>query len=106
MRPLGELDLDDELGLDPDDVALAHAWHLRKLGERRAGPLERPQPREEVVERLLREAGADVADPAEPAPLLHRQDERAEPGTATLALRVAGDDELLLGPHLHLQPVA
>ena len=31
----------DELGLDPDDVALAHPRHLRHLGERRRLALER-----------------------------------------------------------------
>ena len=35
MRPLGELDLADELGRRPDDVALAHAGHRRLGGERR-----------------------------------------------------------------------
>ena len=34
VRPLRETHLGDELRLDPDDVALAHAGHLRHLGER------------------------------------------------------------------------
>ena len=41
VRPLGELDLGDELRLDPDDVRAPYARHLRHLGERRVGALER-----------------------------------------------------------------
>ncbi len=51
VRPFDELDLDDELGLDPSDVALAHARHLRDVHERRVRPLERLQAREQLVDR-------------------------------------------------------
>ena len=107
MRPLAELDLGDEPRLDPDDVALADARHLRRLGERRVG---RSSGRSSFSSRSissLAEAGADVADPAQRAALVHGEHERAEARrAAALAARVAGDDELLAAVRLHLEPVA
>lgn len=57
-RPLGEDDLADELRSHPVRVACVRPWHL--VRERRRSPLERLEPRGELVEQPLREAGADV----------------------------------------------
>src|SRR6185312_8617810 len=107
VRPFEELDLADELGLDPDDVALPHLRHLRLGRERRrlaAKPLEL---REQLVDRALAEAGAAVPDPGELLATLDAEDERAEgSGAAPLALRPAADHELLAAVRLDLQPVA
>ncbi len=98
VRPLGELDLGDELRLDPDDVALADARHLRNLLERRRVPLERLQLRQEPVDLAVAEPGADVPDVDEVAALVGREHERAERARApALPARVAGDHELLRG---------
>src|SRR5262245_40924153 len=105
VRPLGELDLDDELRLDPEDVALTDPRHFRHLGKRRSGALQPSEALQQLVERPLGESGADVAHPAKLSPLPDCEDERAEPGSPALAPRIAGDDELLPWAHLHLQPV-
>ena len=105
MRPLRELDLDDELRFDPSHIALPHARHLRHLHERRVGSLERLHAGEQLVDRVLRETRADVAGPAQAAPLLHGNHERAHALPPPLSLRVARDHELLPRAHLHLQPV-
>ena len=106
-RPLDELDLCDELRLDPDDVATADARHLRRLRERGVSPLERLQ--ELRAARSIsasREPGADVPGPAQAAGLVNADDERAEAArAAALAPRVARDDDLLALAHLHLAPV-
>src|SRR5262249_42949590 len=58
-------------------------------------------------DRLLVEAGADVAGVLEPAAATHREHERAERRrAATLPLRVAGDQELLAAGGLDLEPFA
>ena len=107
VRPLAELDLDDEPRLDPDDVGLAHPGHLRRLRERRVGPLERLQQLQQPADLLLAEAGADVADVAERAALVHGEHERAEARRAVAAAAgVAGDEELLAPVRLQLEPVA
>src|SRR5207248_2129960 len=105
--PLDELDLGDELRLDPDDVALAHLRHLRHLMERRLLALERTQLLEQTVDLLVREAGTDVARVDELVAFAHAEDERTERvRAAPLASRVAGDHELLPAVGLDLQPVA
>src|SRR3954470_18452208 len=107
VRPFGELHLRDELWLNPDDVVLAHLRHLRNDRERRRVPLQRLELRQQLLERLLVEAGADVADPLGLAVALDRKDERPEAARATaFALRVADDHELLPAGRLYLQPVA
>ena len=98
VRPLGEDDLADEPRLDPDDVALADARQLRHLANGDVGALERPQLREQLVDRPVGEAGADVADVLELAAAVDAEDQRAErAGAPALAARVAADHELLLG---------
>src|SRR5439155_25856735 len=67
VRPLDEIDLADELRLDPDDVSLPHSRHLRDLGKRRRLPLARAQLAEEPIDLPVGEAGAAVADIGEPA---------------------------------------
>jgi hypothetical protein len=107
VRPLGELDLTDELRLDPDDVALADLWHLRDLFEGRRLALERAQLGEQLLDLRPGEAGADVAYILESRASPDREHERTErPGAAALPLRVAGDDERLAAVGLDLEPVA
>src|SRR5262245_33344572 len=103
VGPLGELDLGDELGLDPCDVPPADLRHLGDLAERRFLALERAQLCEQPLDLLTGEAGADVANVLELAASAHGQHERAKrPRTSTLSLRVAGDDELLAAVCLDL----
>src|ERR1700694_5128973 len=107
VRPLDELDLRDELRLDPDHVALLYAGHLRDGLERRRVALERPQLLEESLNLLVVEPGADVPDVDEVAALVGRKHERAEgPLTSSHAPGVAGDHELLSPVPLDLEPVA
>src|SRR5262249_14702462 len=107
VRPLGERDLRDELRLDPDDVALADARHLRRRRERRGLALERPQLLQQPVLLGVVEAGADVAGPLEAVRPVGRDHERAErPFAPALAAGVAGDHKLLLAVRLELEPVA
>src|SRR5207244_13534529 len=101
------LGLAGELGLGPHDVSLANLRQLRNLFERRRLALERAELGEQLLDLLVREAGADVADVLEIGPTADREDERTERARApALALRVAGDDELLAAVGLDLQPVA
>ena len=107
VRELGERGFGDELRLDPDDVALAHPRHLRRLREGRSLLLERLQLLQQPLLLVVVEAGADVADPLEPFRTVRRQHQRAErPLAPALAARVAGDHELLLAVRLELEPVA
>ena len=107
VRPLGELDLGDELRLDPGHVAPADLRHLRHLAERRVLTLERSQLREQLLDLLAGEAGADVADVLELGAAPHGEHERPERSRPpALSLRVAGDDELLAPVRLDLEPVA
>ena len=105
-RPLDELDLGHERRLDPDDVAAADAGHLRHLRERRVLALERAHELQQAVDLLVREAGADVPRPAEPARLVNADDQRAEAvAPPPLPAGVAGDDDLLASAHLDLPPL-
>ena len=107
MRPLGELDLANELRLDPDDVASADLGHLRHFAERRRSALQRTELVEKLVDLPAVEAGADVAGIHELAALVVAEHEGAEARrTPSRAFREAGDDELLLAVCLDLQPVA
>src|SRR5205814_4075054 len=107
VRPLDELDLADELRLDPPHVALSHLGHLGHDLERRALALERLQLLQEPPDLGVREPGAAVADICQLCASLNREHERTKRSRApALALRVAGDDELLAVLGLDLQPVA
>ena len=107
MRPLRELDLGDELRLDPDDVALLHLRHLRDDRERRRVLPQRLELFEQLGDGALAEAGADVSDPLPLLAATHAEDEGAEAAAATaLTLRVAADHELLPPVGLDLEPVA
>ena len=106
MGPLRELDLADERRLDPDDLVPADLRHLRDVGEWSGLALEGPKQRHELVDLVIGEAGAAVADVVELAGAVDPQDERPEPaGPLPPTLGVAGDDELLLLVRLHLEPV-
>ena len=76
----------------PRDVGAADPRHLRNLGERRVGALERREQGAQTLDLGVGEARADVARPAQPTRVLHPDDERAEPsGSAALTARVPGD---------------
>src|SRR5205814_4740687 len=107
VRPLRELDLADELRLDPHDVALANLRHLRDGCERRGVASQRLELREQVVDLPLGETGSAVADPLQLVTTVGGEHERAEAaGTPPLALRPADDHELLTPVGLDLEPVA
>ena len=57
--PGAELDLGDELGLDPDDAARRIGGELLRKGRGLAA--ERLQPRHQIARHLVVEAGADPA---------------------------------------------
>jgi DNA-binding NarL/FixJ family response regulator len=57
--------LSDEAGLDPAGVAGVLAWH--RFVERAVGPVQRPQLAHQLGEHGLGEAGADLAEVAQPA---------------------------------------
>ena len=106
MRPFHELDLRDELRLDPDHVALSNLRHLRHLAERRLVAPQGTQQVEQLLDLLAAEAGADVARVDELAARVVAEHERPEARCAPArALRVAGHDEFLLGMCLDLEPV-
>ena len=106
VRPLRELDLADELRLDPHDVARPHLRHLGDDGERRRLAAQRLEQLQQRVDVPVGEAGAAVADPVQLAAAVRAEHERAEPaGAAALSGRPAADDELLLLVRLDLQPV-
>ncbi len=107
VRPLAVAHLCDEPGLDPAHVALAHARHLRNLGERRRVPLQRLHQLEQLADLGVVESRADVPDVAQLAALVHREHERTERAGATTGTRgVADDDELVGVLRLQFQPVA
>src|SRR5581483_7501835 len=84
-----------------------HLRHLRDDRERQLPLLERTQPREQVVDVLVGEAGADVADVRQLVAAPDAEYERAEPPRPpSLPLRVARDHELLAAVRLDLQPLA
>src|SRR4051795_13356008 len=122
--PLGEADLRDELRGGPRDAALLDR---RRVGERRVVAAQRAQPFAEIAQRLMVEAGADLARVAQRAAVVVPEEERAElrpraarraafvegaeegppappPGPARRG--VAADHELLALLALHLEPVA
>jgi hypothetical protein len=106
VRPLHELDLGDELRLDPEDVALLDAGHLRHGPEGRSVALERLQLLQEPIDLTVVEARADVAGVDELAALVGGQHERPERAlTPALSARVAGEHELLPPVALDLHPL-
>src|SRR5215211_8032106 len=107
VRPLRELDLDDEPRLDPDDLVLADARQLQRHRKRRVLALQRLQQPDEPLDLLLVEPGADVADVGQLAAAPDGEDQRAKTaGAAATALRVPRDEELLPAVRLDLHPVA
>ena len=74
--PGAELDLGDELGLDPDDAARRVGGQL--LGEGRGLAAERREPRHQVARHLAAEAGADPAGVHELAVLVVAEHQRAD----------------------------
>src|SRR6185436_13429543 len=92
VGPLGERDLDDELGGDP--VAAGAGPRARRLGrERRGGPLETGELGGEIEEHLVRVAGADLAGVDEAIALVVADEQRAETHAAALGVGEAADDE-------------
>src|SRR2546428_9921306 len=97
--PLRVHELGDELRLHPGRV-----FHARRGIEWR---LLRPQPLElcrEHVERLLREACADLADVAERRSVVEADEECAEVLAAAFRRGVSADYEFRLLAHLYLAP--
>jgi hypothetical protein len=82
VRPLAELDFAHELRLDPDDVPLLHLRHLRHRLEGRRRALQRLKQAHELVDLLVGETGAAVADVNELVAALDSEDERAEAARA------------------------
>ena len=107
VRALDELDLRDQLGLDPDDVAFPHTRWLRDGVEGAALLVFSAEQAQEALDLLLGEAGADAADVPELALLVvlaeQKRPERAR--APALALRVPADDELLVAVRHDLDPV-
>src|SRR3954452_3542173 len=101
--PLGEADLRDELRGGPRDAALLDR---RRVGERRVVAAQRAQPFAEIAQRLMVEAGADLARVAQRAAVVVPEEERAELRPRAARRGVAPDHELLPLLALHLQPVA
>src|SRR5207245_4744875 len=99
--PLGICDLRDELRPDPGRVA--YAW--RRI-ERRTLGSKAVQLRGEDIQRLLREAGADLADKAQPPSVVEPDEESAKMLPAALRRGESADHELGLLSHLDLAPVA
>src|SRR2546428_3055297 len=100
-RPLGVCELRDELRPDPRRVA--YAW--RRIERRTAGP-KALELRGEHVQRMLREAGADLADKAQPRSVVEPDEESAKMLPAALGRGESADHELGLLSDLDLAPVA
>src|SRR2546425_2690794 len=100
-RPLGVCELRDELRPDPGRVA--YAW--RRI-ERRTLGSKALELRGEHAQRLLREAGADLADKAQPRSVVEPDEESAKMLPAALRRGESADHELGLLSHLDLAPVA
>src|SRR5262249_31381320 len=91
-RPLGEADLRDELRTY--EVALLRQRDAAGR-ERRRALLARREVAVETLQRRVVEAGPAAADVAQPAALLHAEQQRAEADPRARRLGVAPDDELL-----------
>ena len=108
MRPLGELDLGDELRLDPDDVGLrapSASSAPRGTASRgaRAGAASSSSRRSR---RRSKPVPTLPAQRSSPAVVDGRGRARRSARAPALPLRVAGDHELLAAVRLDLQPVA
>ncbi len=88
----GELGLDDELRLDPDDVL---APLVRRQRDRPPVGAQRLQALEQIARHFLRIAGADAPGIAKLAVLVHGHRQRADRLRQRRRRRIAGDDEFL-----------
>src|SRR6185295_10282851 len=100
-RPLGELDLRDQLGTDPVRALVG----LRPLLERALLRLERLQELHHLCQLLLVEAGAGVAGIDQVGAFVDAEQQRAEVRARAARLGPAADDELLLANELQFPPV-
>src|SRR5262249_43542067 len=100
-RPAGELDLRHQLRPDPMHLGAAPPWQLLAY-EGRLLRLQRLQPRQQLLGRDLREAGADSADIDEAPAAMDADLQGAQaPG---LAFEPAADDHLMPGAAFDLVP--
>src|SRR5438445_1200208 len=99
--PLGVCELRDELRPHPGRIA--YSW--RRIERRTLGP-KALELRGEDFERLLREAGADLADKAQPRSVEEPDEESAKMLPAALRRAESADHELGFLPDLDLAPAA
>src|SRR5206468_11117110 len=92
-------ELSDELRGHPRRVA-----HRRRRIERRLLGSQLPELRREHHQRVLREAGAHLADVAKPRSVVEADENGTEVLATALRQRVPADDELGLFAHLDLAP--
>src|SRR5438876_11033155 len=97
--PLRVHELSHELRPHPRRVA-----HRRRRIERRLVGSQLPELRREHHQRVLREAGAHLADVAELRAVVEADEKGTEVLAAALRRRVPADDELGLFAHLDLAP--
>ena len=99
--PLGKLDADDDLRLDPPG-----SLQPRGRIQWRLGPLDGLEPLPQTSPRPRVEATADLPGVRPSVPAAHRENERAEVGVAALSRQPAHHDDLLLAANLELEPRA
>src|SRR2546423_13804407 len=99
VRPALELHFSHQLGLDP----ARRRVQLRLLGERIGLALQRLEPRPRPLDRPVVEARADVRGVPPLVSLPISEEQRAERGARTLALRVPADYELCAPRGLDLE---
>ena len=101
-RPFRERHLGHELRRHP-----VHAAHARRIGERRALPLERVELRAERLQRRAVEAGSDLSAIAQRAlRIVRAEQQRTESDARSAGLREPRDHELLALRAPHLEPGA
>src|SRR5205085_1400384 len=102
LRPVGVLDLRDQLRLDPRHSAIRFRPHREGARLR----YERLQFSIEAGERFLIEARPDVAHPAQLASVILSEHQRAEVVAIALRFGKTADNELLLTDDFDLEPIA